>query len=81
MPGPIYVPGARNTSVPPPPKPVTKPQTTPAAPSSGPLARIPSEPIQAWRGLWHVRGSNLPWYINHSRKTRRAMSAFAKTHG
>lgn len=81
MPGPVYVPGAKNTSVPAPPKPVAKPTTSPAATSTGPLVPIPAEPLAAWRSFWHELGANLPWYINHSRATRRGMRGFARTHG
>jgi len=81
MPGPIYVPGAKNTSRPGPPKPETKPWvafpkiTTPTTPT------VPPDVLHAWRGFWHALGSNLPWYINHSRATRRAMNHFLRTHG
>jgi hypothetical protein len=42
---------------------------------------IPAEPLKAWRQLWHSLGSNLPWYINHSRATRRAMRRTMSTRG
>ena len=81
MPGPgPNIPGFRAGKAPPP-KPVAKPQTHPAPPSAGPLTPIPAEPLAAWRSLWHELGSNLPWYINHSRATRRELRALARTHG
>lgn len=81
MPGPIYVPGAKLPRIAPPPKPVAKPWiTTPDLPNV-PLVAIPPEPLAAWRSLWHAIGSNLPWYVNHSRASRRAMNGMLRTHG
>jgi len=64
-----------------PPKPVTRPWiSVPSLATSAP-GPLPPDVLSAWRGLWHALGSNLPWYINHSRKSRRALRAFVKTHG
>jgi hypothetical protein len=81
VPGPVYVPGATNTSRQPPPKPVTKSQVYgPPAPDTEP-ATLPPDVLSSWRGLWHSLGSNLPWYINHCRSSRRTLRALGKTHG
>ena len=26
-----------------------------------------------WLGLWHAIGTNIPWYVNNSAATRKAM--------
>jgi hypothetical protein len=56
-----------------PPKPSASAWVTVPELPTGPLVEIPAEPLKAWRQLWHAMGSSLPWYINHSRATRRAM--------
>jgi hypothetical protein len=81
VPGPVYVPGAKNTSGPPPPKPVVQPWVTvPTLPNAN-AATVPAEALHAWRGLWHAIGSNLPYYINNSRASRRSMNRTLRTHG
>ena len=80
MPGPVYVPGATITSRPPP-KPITRPWIrVPNLPADTTTAGL-AEPLAAWRGLWHAVGFNLPFYINHSRASRRALRSFGATHG
>jgi hypothetical protein len=81
VPGPVYVPGATNTSRPPPPKPVTKPWISAPSLPNADAAAIPQDVTQAWRSLWHALGSNLPWYINHSRASRRTLRQLGRTHG
>lgn len=81
MPGPVYVPGAKLPHFAPPPKPVVKPWITLPELPAGPVVAIPADVTASWRGLWHALGSNLPFYINHSRANRRAMRRFMKTHG
>ena len=81
MPGPgPHIPGFRAGHAPPP-KPVAKPRTAPPPTKGGPLVPIPAEPIAAWRAFWHELGSNLPWYINHSRASRRALNRFVRAGG
>jgi hypothetical protein len=81
MPGPAYDPkrnpGARKA----PPKPVVKPWVT--VPKVGQMteAEALAQPLAAWRGLWHAVGSNLPFYINQSRASRRSLRAFGALHG
>jgi hypothetical protein len=81
VPGPVYVPGATNTSRQPPPKPVTKAWiTVPDLPDAD-AATLPPDVIHSWRGFWHALGSNLPWYINHCRASRRTLRQLGRTHG
>jgi hypothetical protein len=81
VPGPVYVPGATNTSRPPPPKPVAKAWVTVPDLPNADAATLPPDVLSSWRGLWHSLGSNLPWYINHCRSSRRTLRALGKTHG
>lgn len=55
---------------------ITVPDIHPSRPET-----LPADALRAWRGLWHELGHNLPWYINHSRATRRGLRAFGATHG
>lgn len=64
-----------------PPKPVTRPWVNVPKLAAGPLVPIPPEPIAAWRSFWHELGSNLPWYINHSRASRRALNRYVRAGG
>ena len=81
MPGPIFVPGARNTSRPPPPKPVTRAQVQPVNQPEAPAYLVPPQVTGSWAAFWHALDSNLPWYINHCRASRRALRGMAKAHG
>jgi hypothetical protein len=64
-----------------PPKPTYGPKLTESATVSVADQPVPADVMAAWRGLWHAIGSNLPWYVNHSRANRRAMRASLKAHG
>jgi hypothetical protein len=81
MPGPAYDPvrnpGAHKAA----PKPVVTPWVSLPKLTNVPLADIPPQPIHAFNGLWHALGSNLPFYINQSRASRRSLRALGKTHG
>lgn len=81
MPGPVYVPGATITSRPPP-KPVVRPWVSvPDLAGAADAPVLPANVTEAWRGLWHALGSNLPYYVNHSRSSRKALRAMGRTHG
>ncbi len=81
MPAAAQLPGAKGSPILGPPKPAMRPWiTVPDIHPSRP-AGITADTMQAWRGLWHELGHNLPWYINHSRKIRRGLRAFGSTHG
>lgn len=80
MPGPVYVPGAKLPLMHPPPKPVVKPWVTVPDLPNADVAVLPADVTAAWRGLWHALGQNLPWYINHSRTSRKALRAFGRAH-
>lgn len=72
-----FLPAVRNH----PPKPIIKPWVTlPALPNAA-AGIIPSQPLAVWRGFWHALGENLPYYINASRASRRALRAAGMRHG
>jgi Lysozyme like domain len=77
QPSPNFAPAVRKA----PPKPTVRPWVTVPALTNVPVVDIPPGPVQAWRGLWHELGSNLPFYINHSRASRRALRAAGRLHG
>lgn len=81
MPGVPITSGPGRTARAAPPKPVVTPWVSLPNLPQPPLTTIPPEPLAAWRGLWHAIGSNLPFYVNQSRATRRALRSFMVTHG
>jgi hypothetical protein len=88
MPGPSLLPPALVT-IPkyasafpkPPPKPVAKQPTATDVYTVTQAPTLPHDVTQAWRLFWHELGSNLPWYINHCRASRKALRQAAVSHG
>lgn len=81
MPGPVYVPGAKIQTRAAPPKPVAKPWLTVPPIAADATAPLPPTVTHVFRAFWHALGTDLPFSINHSRASRRAMRAFLRTHG